>query len=67
MEFEKEGTRLHYLEDSLGKRLWNSRKRDYGMNEAFYGELINKNILFGNPKMFQSYSQNPNTRYYVET
>jgi len=45
LEFESERARSHYLENSLWKRLWNSGKRDYGMNKAFFGELINKNIL----------------------
>jgi len=35
------------------------------MNGTFFEELMYKNTLFRNPKMFQTYSQNPNTGYYL--
>jgi len=64
MEYERERARPHDLENSLWQSLWNSHKSDYGMNGAFFEELVYKNILFRNPKMFQT-SQNPNTGYYL--
>jgi hypothetical protein len=33
LEFERENTRSHSLENSLWKGLWTCRKTDYAMNE----------------------------------